>query len=247
MISPLEIILTFYFWLVASIATIITFVACVLVYPFVSQKTFSRTYETIMGFIVLNAMALPGIWSFKIKDLRTLNKRHFNNRSIYIANHASFIDTLLVTQIPTQKKYIMAKIFTKIPVFGWLCKTSGHVPVDMHDRSTTEPALHKSVQAMRDGCSFMIFPEGKRSKDPYSLLPFKTGAFRLSQETGVPITPMVVRGTGECMPIGGICRPGNLEIVIGHSFSVGKGRENLEKSIKRSREFMEIWLSERIN
>ncbi len=241
MIPIHEIIITLYFWIVASCSTLVTLVVCAVCYPFVDQKTFARIYELFSGFIILNCMTLPGIWTFKIIDLRA--DKTFD-RYIMISNHASFIDTLLTTQIPLKKKYIMAKVFSKIPVFGWLCLASGHVPVDKNDKSTTEPAVEKSVKAMSDGCSFLIYPEGRRSSDPLSLLPFKTGAFRLSQKTGVPILPIVIRGTGKGMRIGAICSFADMEIVIGDPIQVEQGWENIKPAIERSREFISKHLIE---
>jgi 1-acyl-sn-glycerol-3-phosphate acyltransferase len=47
----------------------------------------------------------------------------------------------------------------------------------------------------------MVFAEGTRSRDG-RLLPFKSGAFRLAIETGVPVLPVAVNGTGPGMPKG---------------------------------------------
>jgi 1-acyl-sn-glycerol-3-phosphate acyltransferase len=46
--------------------------------------------------------------------------------------------------------------------------------------------------------SVMIFPEGTRSPTE-ELLPFKDGAFKLAIEAGVPILPIAVAGTRDCM------------------------------------------------
>jgi 1-acyl-sn-glycerol-3-phosphate acyltransferase len=50
--------------------------------------------------------------------------------------------------------------------------------------------------------SVMIFPEGTRSAKG-TLLPFKSGAFRLAIEAGVPVLPIAVHGTAHGMPKGG--------------------------------------------
>ena len=236
MLSLSEILLTGYFWTVSAIGMVVTGCVCGLSYPFVDQKTFSRIYETVSGTIILNAMIIPGFWSFKITDLR--KSKQFD-RYIIISNHTSFIDTLLATQIPLKKKFIAARVFMNLPVFGWLCHAAGYVPVDKHDRSTTQPALGKSIKAMEDGCSFMIYPEGQRSDNHKILLPFKTGAFRLSQETGVPILPVVMKGTAQGMRFGGICNFANLELIIGEPIYVGKTREELLDTVDDVRKFME--------
>jgi 1-acyl-sn-glycerol-3-phosphate acyltransferase len=45
----------------------------------------------------------------------------------------------------------------------------------------------------------MVFPEGTRSPTA-DMLPFKDGAFRLAIDTGVPILPLAVSGTGTALP-----------------------------------------------
>ena len=100
MISLPELLITAYFWMVSSVATVIAVVVCLIVYPFVDQKTFSGTYELVAGYIILNSMIFTGIWSFKITDLRKPENRHFNDRYVIISNHCSFIDTLLISTLP---------------------------------------------------------------------------------------------------------------------------------------------------
>lgn len=242
-----EILLTIYFWLVTAITFMLTFIICIIVYPFLEQKTFTRVYERIAGYIILKSMTLPGFWSFTIINLHDTD---FNDRYIFISNHGSFIDSLLLGQIPCTKKYIMSKTYYNVPLFGRLCEMSGHVFVNKHDKNSTQTAVDKCKEAMKDGSSFVLYPGGRRSDNPYTLLPFKTGAFRLSQSTGVPIIPLVIKGTGVGMGIGGICRVANLEIIVGHPLLVGSegsGQENVQKAITETRLFIQEHLSQGIN
>ncbi|GAG77785.1 unnamed protein product, partial [marine sediment metagenome] len=171
----------------------------------------------------------------------------FNDRYVFIANHASFIDTILCAQIPVTKKFIMHEMFTKVPLFGQLCLMSGHVPVNPKDKNSSKIALNKSIVAMEDGSSFMVYPEGTRSDDPYNLLPFKTGAFRLAQQANINVLPMILKGTGIAMPIGGICYPANLEIIICNPISVGSEWEDIQKAKDETRENIQKHLSVGIN
>ncbi len=233
--------ITIYLWVVTSLSTIITFIVCGLCYPFVSQRTFGYIYTQLFGTIVIYAMTIPRLWSLKITDLRDPNDQNFNKQFIVISNHVSFIDSLVIIRIPLTMKFIMAKKFLKIPIFSWLCRSAGHIPVSEKDKSTTNSAIDLAVSAMEDGSSIAIFPEGKRSKDPQKLLPFKTGAFRLSQRTGVPILPIVIKGTDKAMPIGGFCQLADIEIIIGKPFVISKEYQDVRDDplMEKSREFIQ--------
>ena len=54
--------------------------------------------------------------------------------------------------------------------------------------------MDKAKEAIKQGNSLMLFPEGTRSRDG-NLQPFKTGAFRVAKETQVAILPIAIKGT----------------------------------------------------
>jgi len=255
MIGIGNILLTIYFWLVVTLSTIVTFIVCLCSSPFLSQKQFVSLYQSIFGTMLLYPMTIPRFWTIKITDVRKSENRHFDKPYIIIANHASFIDTLVATKIPLVKKFIMAKEFTKIPLFGWLCQKSGHIAVsDRSDRlgklcqsnnHNRQSAVDLSIKAMNDGSSFMIYPEGSRSKDPHKLLPFKTGAFRLAQKTGIHILPIIIKGTGKAMPIGGFCHLSDIEIIIGDPIEISKKHKNLrdDPQLEMVRKFIQSHLN----
>ena len=227
------IILTVYFWLIAAISTLITTIICVPFYPFVKTKQFNKMYERTISFLIMNAMIIPRFWTFKIKDLRNLKDK--NKPSIYVPNHSSFIDTLLTAHIPAPKKFIMKSVYTHIPFFGWLCVMAGHIPVNQSNKSTI---IERCIRSMKDGSSFLIYAEGTRSTDS-KLLPFKTGAFRLSQQSGIPIVPVAIKGSGQAMPIGGYCQMQQLEMIIGDPIVV----DDIEIGINKTRKFIQNHIS----
>jgi 1-acyl-sn-glycerol-3-phosphate acyltransferase len=90
---------------------------------------------------------------------------------------------------------------------------------------------------MLEGISVVIFPEGTRSTAGQALLPLKKGGFMLALETGFPIVPICVRGSGDILPRGS-WRPaaGEVDVVVGVPIPVaGVERDEL---MRRVRAFM---------
>ena len=242
----ISLLLSIYFWSCSVLALLVTFVICILSYPFISQKSFARLYECLTAYTVLYCMTVPGFWKLKITDNRK-DKRwtefddedfEFKDKQYIItANHMSFIDSLITVTLPVCKKFMIGKIFTKAPVFGWLTMTSGFVPAERGNEELNRLAVDRAVKSMEDGSSFQIFPEGMRQKIPYSFEKFKTGAYRIAYITEKPILPITLKGTEKAMPIGGWVYPANIEIIIDEPFNVDN--ENYDSYINKNKEIIE--------
>lgn len=237
-----DLLLTFYFLALVFISFLVSLPILIILYPLLSQKNFARLNE-ILGSVVLYGMSYPGFWNITINDTR--KNKTFTGRYVMIANHGSYIDTPLIWQLPTKKKFMMAEIFMRIPLFGHICKLCGHIPVNKFRRTSTQVAVIRSIKTMEDGSSFVIFPEGRRSSDPSLLLPFKTGAFRIAQHTEVPILPIAICGSGKALPVGGICHPANIDIFIGDPIWVDKKYENIKEApaIQECRDFISKYMN----
>ncbi len=57
-------------------------------------------------------------------------------------------------------------------------------------------AAHK---VLKQKCSVMFFPEGTRSLDG-RVGRFNDGAFHLAIKAGVPVLPLAIEGSGNCLP-----------------------------------------------
>lgn len=121
---------------------------------------------------------------------------------VVIANHQSHLDVLLLSRLPEEMKWVAKEELFKLPWVGWMLRLSGDIKIRRGDRDSGSRAMDKAAAYLRRGMNVMIFPEGSRSGDA-TLQPFKTGAFRLAIEAGVPILPIVVSGTAAGLPKGG--------------------------------------------
>lgn len=199
-----EFFLTIYFWALTIPSLLFTFGICLFLYPFVDEKTFARYYESLMEYTLLKAMTLPGFWKIHIVDLRQDKSWRKPNgeekRYVVIANHLSYIDSLIFVRLEMKKKYLMGHIFSKVPIFGFLTRNAGYVTAERGNSALNSQAVNKAIHAInKDLCSFVVFPEGKRETIPYTFDTFKTGAYRIARQTNLPILPVTLKGTYEAM------------------------------------------------
>ena len=132
---------------------------------------------------------------------------------IFTPNHQSHFDiAALLGWLPGNNRFAAKKELFKEPVLGAVMSTLGMIPIDRDD---TEASIARLRKLKNRKSSAIIFPEGTRSRDG-NLLPFRKGAFVAAIEVGVPIVPVVCRGTAEIMPKGGYLSilPGRVEIDI---------------------------------
>lgn len=122
---------------------------------------------------------------------------------VYMANHLSFLDgPLLFYVIPGKVRVILKKSVFRIPVVGPGMRFVGFIPVDRRRASGGRRSIDEAARLMKErGYSFLIFPEGTRSRSG-ELQPFKRGGFFLALAAGAPILPVTISGTFELMPRG---------------------------------------------
>lgn len=153
---------------------------------------------------------------------------------VFMANHLSFLDgPLLFWAIPQPVRVILKKEIFRIPFVGLGMNMVGFVPVDRRGVKGGKQAIQRAAQMMKEkGYSFLIFPEGTRSRDG-QLQAFRRGGFFLALESGASIIPITIKGTFELMPRGSFfCRPGEIEVYFHPPISVeGFNFSNLPKLI----------------
>jgi len=147
---------------------------------------------------------------------------------LFLSNHQSQFDILaVVLAIPGQFRILAKKELFYIPVFGWVLKLSGFVGIDRSNREKAIRSMDRAAEKLRRGTSLLIYAEGTRSPDG-RLLPFKKGGFVLAIQAGVPILPIVIRGSREILPKGSLqIRPGTITLAVGEP--IDPSRYSLER------------------
>jgi putative phosphoserine phosphatase/1-acylglycerol-3-phosphate O-acyltransferase len=150
-------------------------------------------------------------------DLRVDGEEHLWERrpAVFIFNHQSGLEMILLLKLLRRDFTGIAKQELRHnPIFGPLFQASGVVFVDRSNTVKAIQALAPAVEALKQGRSLIIAPEGTRSKTP-TVGPFKKGAFRLAMEADAPIVPIVFRNVLDALPKGAaIVRPAVVEVVV---------------------------------
>ncbi|MDQ1330685.1 MAG: 1-acyl-sn-glycerol-3-phosphate acyltransferase [Thermodesulfobacteriota bacterium] len=134
---------------------------------------------------------------------------------VYMSNHQSNYDIpVLLGHLPVQFRWLAKIELFRIPLFGYAMKRAGYICIDRSNRESAFESLKKAAGIIRDGVSVMIFPEGTRSRDG-NIGSFKKGGFVLAIESGVPILPVIIRGTFSVMPKSRLLiKPGKVTLEI---------------------------------
>jgi 1-acyl-sn-glycerol-3-phosphate acyltransferase len=228
--------------LIAAIRSWITFIA-VSVYVFVTGLT-GMLLAITFGWVgvlyifghggVRMGMFLAGI---KMKMAGTENLPH-DRAAVYCANHQSNVDPpVLFTALHPRLHILYKHEIDQIPVLARAFRMGGFIPIDRRNKESALRSIDKGADSLRAGNSFLIFPEGTRSKTD-EMLPFKKGGFRMAIKAGAPIVPVAISGGRAAMVRGSsIVRPVTLTIRIGRPIETrGIDVEKRDELIERVRQ-----------
>jgi 1-acyl-sn-glycerol-3-phosphate acyltransferase len=157
------------------------------------------------------ALALAGI------RYKVAGRAHVPHRSgVFCANHESNVDPPVLFEALHRQLHILYKAeLHKVPIMGIVFDVGGFVPVDRGDRDRAMASIAEGARSIRAGNSFLIFPEGTRSRSG-ELLPFKKGGFIMAIEAQAPVVPVAIRGGRDAMHKGSPwVRPVHVSVRIG--------------------------------
>ncbi len=157
-------------------------------------------------------LATSGI-TFKVAGREHLP---LDRAAVYCSNHQSNIDPPVLFKALHPRMHILYKAeIDAIPLLARAFRMGGFIPVDRRHKEAAMRSIDAGAASIRAGNSFLIFPEGTRSKTA-ELLPFKKGGFIMAIKAGAPIVPVAVQGGRDAMRKGSwIIRPVTVSIRVG--------------------------------
>lgn len=139
-----------------------------------------------MVFIVIAKL----FFRLKVEGLENLPQK---TNFILVANHASFLDTVIIgAAIPRKVYWIALRGLYQIFWLRWFFQLIDAMP----SGSSSE----KAVTLLREHKNIGIFPEGRLSRDG-KLREFRRGSALLAIKTGRPLVPCAILGTYEALPV----------------------------------------------
>jgi 1-acyl-sn-glycerol-3-phosphate acyltransferase len=122
--------------------------------------------------------------------------------AVYAVNHTSNVEPPVVFaamhEIFPRLRILYKAELRKLPILVRAFDLAGFVPLERGNPDQSLPAIDGAAAALRAGNSFLIFPEGTRSRTG-ALLPFKKGGFIMALKGQAPIVPVAITGARSAM------------------------------------------------
>ncbi len=160
-------------------------------------KFFPKNSEWLRKIVSKSTTSVLYTNPFVKKKVINPHQLGFQQSSVVIANHTSWLDTLAIGMLTHRVSYMVNDWVYNSPVFGKYVRSLGFFPAS----KGIENGMEIFQQNIDNGISIMIFPEGTRSESNV-IHRFHKGAFYVSETFQLPIIPVYIHGNSEVQPKG---------------------------------------------
>lgn len=198
----------FFYTLLVGVIALITFIPLYVVVRFGTRLLAGRAVQCWTRNI-LRVACIP----LTVHHAERLTQR---KPVVFVANHASYIDAITALAIaPLGTRFVAKKELMSAPILRTFLKKLRFIPVDRRDLARGLDDTKSMEQAIKEGDSLFIFPEGTFGYAA-GLRPFRLGAFKVAAETNTPICPISIQGARRILrEENRLMRPGQLVITVG--------------------------------
>ena len=112
---------------------------------------------------------------------------------MFFPNHQGLYDVLAMIETSPRFFSIVAKIeLMKIGFLRTVFKVMGAYAIDREDVRQSMKVIQSVSEDVKNGKSFLIFPEGTRSRNGNEIGEFKGGSFKSATKAKCPIVPVAI-------------------------------------------------------
>jgi 1-acyl-sn-glycerol-3-phosphate acyltransferase len=167
-----------------------------------------RNDRTRMKIIyMLNKFFLKWIWSSLTGIWVTVEGRDKiddNKTYAFVCNHSNMLDIPFTAScIDHYYKPLVKKELMSFPILGPLLRMTS-MGVDRSSPESRKNVSTKMAEAMKNGLSLLIFPEGTRNRTPEPTKEFYDGAFKAAIAAQANIAPFVLINIRHLQPVDSI-------------------------------------------
>lgn len=157
---------------------------------------------------------------------------------VFLSNHqGNFDGPVLCHVIHRDWKALIKKEMMRLPILSLVLKQVQFVPIDRSNPKKAQEGIELGAKLLKEGKSFIAFPEGTRSRDG-RLGEFKKGVFIMAIKAQIPVIPVSILDSNKIQPPGiyGI-RPGTIHVVFHDPISTqGMDLEDRNRLVQLTRD-----------
>lgn len=174
--------------------------ALVVCYPFDPKRRVVHNLSRCLVYLFFGLIFRP-FWRCQVEGLENIDRK---KSYVVLLNHSNMNDIPILYFLPLDFRWVSKQEVFKVPIIGQFLLLHGDILIERGNPSVAMGKVRaEGREWLKRGVSVAIFPEGTRSRSG-ELLRFKSGAFRLAQEAGVEILPVVADGTKSLIASNGV-------------------------------------------
>jgi 1-acyl-sn-glycerol-3-phosphate acyltransferase len=112
--------------------------------------------------------------------------------TLLVSNHISWLDIAAIHAAAPHARFVAKADVLAWPLLGWLIRGAGTLFIERERKRDAVRVVHAMAEALREGDTVAIFPEGTTGAGP-ELLPFHANLLQAAVATATPVQPVVLR------------------------------------------------------
>ncbi|MEZ4466360.1 MAG: lysophospholipid acyltransferase family protein [bacterium] len=182
-------------WLFFAALLLVCLTLALVLAPFTAWDPDRRMLHAVVAHL-----AAAWLWLHPLLAVRVVGRDRLpGGPAVFVANHQSMLDILLCLGLRWQFRFVSKASLFRVPLLGVLMRLLGYLSIERGQTGSARRLMDQARGVLARGSAVLFFPEGTYGPGG-PLLPFRRGAFVLAIEAGVPVVPIVLRGTRETVP-----------------------------------------------